>query len=91
MKEGAPAWMGKKNNFVQNFSKEAVTVSVLSLWHRNNLIIVQLLKSCFFGNEIQFFNIYIGVDKSFKLFVEHLESMYMNKVLNVLQTQLKTV
>jgi hypothetical protein len=79
-----------ENQLIENLSEETAAILVLATRHGDIFIVVQLLKTCLFGNQVQFLDIHVGINEPFKLLVEHLESVDMNEVLDILQTHLET-
>lgn len=64
---------------------------VIKLGHGDVVVIVQLLVPEFFENEVTLLHVGVAVNQLFELLVEHLKSMYMDEVLNVLQARTKTL
>lgn len=61
LEESAAAGVGEREDLVQDFSEEAVAIHVLSLWHRDALVVVQLLEPDLFGDEEELFDVDVGV------------------------------
>ena len=87
MQKCALAGKGQIDDFIQQFSKESVAIFVLSFWHGDTLIIVQLLVPNFSCRHIKFFHICVCIHQLFKLFIEHFQTVNVNKILNVFKTQ----
>lgn len=83
--------IGKVDDLIEKISKERVGLFVLEFGHGNVFVIVEFLKADFFENEVVFLHIGVTIYEFFELFVKHLESVDMNKVLNVFKTHFETV
>lgn len=83
--------MSQRQYLIQKLSKETITIRILTFGHWNTLIIIQFLKSHLLSCEIHLLYISVGVYQFLKLFVEHLQTMNMNEILNVLKTEFETL
>ena len=81
--------MGQIDDLVQQLSKESVAVFVLSFWHGNTFIVVQFLVAHFSCHHVELFHISISVHELFELFIEHLQTVDVDKILDVFETQLE--
>lgn len=83
--------MSQHQDLIQDLSKETVAVYILSLRHRDALIVVQLFESNFFCDEEELFDIDVGVKKLLEFLVKHFEAVDMDEILDILETELEAV